>query len=260
MECALQEPPAFVRCGLRSEAMACPTNEVHVWRASLVSRPDRHLLWQVLSEEERSRAGRFVFDRDREHFVVARGLLRRLLGRYLDRDPASIEFRYSAFGKPELSGALAAEGFRFNLSHSGGLALYALAREREIGVDIEQFRDNLDEMEIAERFFSRAEVAALRALPPSAENKGFFTCWTRKEAYIKAKGEGLSTPLDRFDVSLAPGQPARLLMTREAPEERERWSLREIDPGPGYTAAIAVEGHDWKLRLWRESPAVTDEE
>jgi 4'-phosphopantetheinyl transferase len=131
------------------------------------------------------------------------------------------------------------------------LALYALTRGRALGVDVEYVRDDLAGQEIAERFFSRQEVRALSALPADARTRAFFNCWTRKEAYIKARGEGLSLPLDQFDVSLTPGEPAALLGTRPDPQEAARWLLRELAPARGYVAALAVEGRGWRLRQWR---------
>jgi 4'-phosphopantetheinyl transferase len=203
-----------------------------------------------LSEDEGARAARFYFQKDREHFIVARGLLRSILGRYLDSEPSTLRFSYSNYGKPALVGAEEA-ALRFNLSHSGGLALLAVTRGREIGVDLERVRPDFVDDQIAERFFSPREVARLRALPPGVQLEAFFTCWTRKESYIKAHGEGLSLPLDGFDVTLTPGEPAALLSTRGDLREAALWSLRALHPWPGYVAALAVEGHDWQLKTWR---------
>jgi 4'-phosphopantetheinyl transferase len=195
------------------------------------------------------RAGRFHFARDRDHYTVARAVLRDILGRYLGLAPASLRFKYNPFGKPSLDDG--ARGVRFNLSHSGGIALYAVALGREVGVDVEQLKDEMDCGGVAERFFSPSEVAALRTLPPEAQKRAFFDCWTRKEAYVKARGDGLSLPLDSFDVSVAPGEPAALLRTRDDACEASRWTLRELSTEPGYAAALAVEGRDWRLRCWR---------
>ena len=167
----------------------------------------------TLAADEQARAERFHFERDREHFIVARGVLRAILGRYLNRAPERLSFCYGAHGKPALAGEAGADAIRFNVSHSHGVALYAVTRGREVGIDLERIRFDLAVLEIAERFFSRREVATLRTLPTEAQRQAFFRCWTRKEAYIKARGEGLSLPLDQFDVSLAPGEPAALLGT-----------------------------------------------
>ncbi|HEU0079761.1 MAG TPA: 4'-phosphopantetheinyl transferase superfamily protein [Longimicrobiaceae bacterium] len=225
---------------------------VHVWAAPLDPPADAiRRCAALLAPDERARADRFRFERDRRRFTVARGVLRTLLGRYLDADPRGIAFRYESHGKPVLDGASAAHGIRFNVSHSGEMALYALARGRELGVDVEEVRRMDDGLDIAVRFFSEAEVAAFRSLPEEIRDDAFFNCWTRKEAYIKAVGEGLSFPLHVFDVSLAPGEPARLLASRD-PRQAERGSLRGLpDPAPGYRAAIVVEGEGWELACLR---------
>jgi len=227
-------------------------DKVHVWRATLDPEKSRlHDLEQILAPDEHARAGRFYFQKDREHFIAARGLLRTILGRYLNQDPSELRFCYSPYGKPSLATSSGENALHFNVSHSHGLALYAVTSGREIGVDLEHLRTNFAGEDIAERFFSRREVEALRALPADMRQKGFFNCWTRKEAYIKARGEGLSLPLDQFDVSLAPGEPAALLSTISDPLEASRWSLQKLEPGPGYVAALAVEGRDWLLKCWQ---------
>ncbi len=231
--------------------LVLPRDEVHVWRADLDRKTSEiSKLQQTLSEDERARAARFHFSHDRSRFIVARGVLRAILGRYVNVPPGQIEFRYEYNGKPGLAAACEEDELRFNLSHSHGLALYAVASGREVGIDIEYIHATKADDGIAERFFSPAEVAALRALPAKKRTRAFFTCWTRKEAYIKARGTGLALPLDQFDVTVDPGQPAALLSTRGDPEEASRWSLRDLDPGPGCVAALAVEGGSWQLRCW----------
>lgn len=223
---------------------------VHVWCAPLNPPDDVVRRYrELLAPDEWARADRFRFDQHRRQFTVARGVLRTLLGRYLEVDPRRVEFRYGSHGKPELGGALAGSDLRFNVSHSGELALYAVSRGRELGVDIELVHPMDDGMEIAERFFSAAENVVFRSLAASAREEAFFNCWTRKEAYIKAVGEGLSFPLHAFDVSLAPGEPARLLGARD-PEQAARWTLRELDPAPGYKAALVAEGDGWEVECW----------
>jgi 4'-phosphopantetheinyl transferase len=240
------------------ERLSLGSGAVHVWRASLDL---SH--WQIarfrdsLDDDERSRADRFYFSRDRERFIVARGVLRALLSRYLNRAPASLSFSYSIHGKPSLVSESGADKIRFNLSHSHGTALYAVTCGREIGVDLEFIRCDLEAEQIAERFFSRREIVTLRALPLHLRKCAFFLCWTRKEAYIKARGEGLSMPLDQFDVSLIPGEPATLLSTQPDTDEALRWSLRNLTPASGYAAALAAAGRDWTLSCW-QWPAVRD--
>jgi 4'-phosphopantetheinyl transferase len=232
--------------------LALGGDEVHVWRASLDQpKSQSESFLHTLAADERARAGRFYFERDREHFIVARGVLRAILGRYLNRVPECLAFCYGAHGKPAFAEDTGADAIRFNVSHSHGVALYAVTRGREVGIDLERIRFDLAVMEIAERFLSRREVATLRTLPTEAQRQAFFRCWTRKEAYIKARGGGLSLALDQFDVSLAPGEPAAVLGTQRDPSEACRWSLQEITVAPDYVAALAVAGHGWRLACWQ---------
>lgn len=236
----------------RPERLILPDDEVHVWRAQLnqTSQQVERLL-SLLAPDEKSRAERFHFERDRKRFIVSHGILRAILGEYLNLNPAQLQFSYNAYGKPALMEEGGSSGIRFNLSHSQSLALYAIARHRELGVDIEYMRPEFAGAEIAEKFFSPTEVAALRSTPVEQQTEAFFNCWTRKEAYIKARGEGLSFPLDRFNVSLTTGEPEVTLNVPESPDEAARWSLQMLMPGDGYAAAIAVEGHDWNLKCWQ---------
>ncbi|HEY0100012.1 MAG TPA: 4'-phosphopantetheinyl transferase superfamily protein [Pyrinomonadaceae bacterium] len=225
--------------------------EVHVWRAEL--NPDGSVLGELaeaLSPDERLRASKFHFQRDRDHFVAARGRLREILSRYAGTAAGRLRFSYDKYGKPSLVGEAGGGALRFNVSHSNGVALYAVTVGHEVGVDVEFVREDFASLEIAERFFSRREVAALLALAPGQRASAFFDCWTRKEAYIKARGEGLSHPLHLFTVSLAPGQPAALLYTEDDEQEAARWSLVELFPGAGYRGALAVEGGAPSLRCW----------
>jgi 4'-phosphopantetheinyl transferase len=234
------------------ETSTIDPNEVHVWRAALDQTPSQiQDFHHRLAADEQARAARLCFERDREHFIAARGVLRNILGRYLNRAPESLSFCYGSHGKPALAGDLDEGAIRFNVSHSQGLALYAVTRGRELGIDLEHIRSELAAVEIAERFFSRREVAMLRSLPKEMQSQAFFRCWTRKEAYIKARGEGLSLPLDEFDVSLAPGEPAAVIGTQRDPFEAFRWSLQDLTPAPRYAAALAVAGHGWRLICWQ---------
>lgn len=221
-------------------------DEVHVWHANL----DEHeaaSLRLLLAADEISRADRFHFAKDRDHFIVARALLRKLLAAYLGVDAAALRFAYAEKGKP----SLAAEqpiAVNFNLAHSQGRALYAFSRGREVGCDLEFIREDLESEKIAGRFFSPAEVETLELVSPELRKQAFFECWTRKEAYLKARGDGLSLPLDEFDVSLAPGEPAALLRNHKEPEEVARWTMRSLVAPSGYVAALVVAGHDWELQ------------
>jgi 4'-phosphopantetheinyl transferase len=234
------------------EAPVLGKDEVHVWRANLDFEPSRiQSLRQLLPPDEQARADRFFFAKDREHFIAAHGLLRVILAFHLQMEPERLHFCYSPYGKPALTSILGRNGLNFNMAHSHGLALYGFARGRKIGIDLEYIYNDIVCEDIAERFFSPVEKAVLRTLPPEVKHEAFFNCWTRKEAYVKARGEGLSFPLDQFDVTLAPGEPAKLLNVEEEPGETFRWSLRELELGPKYAAALAVEGHGWQLKLWQ---------
>jgi 4'-phosphopantetheinyl transferase len=232
--------------------LALGADEVHVWRASLNHTQQRlQHLRGTLAPEESERAARFHFARDRQHYIAARGLLREILSRYLKLSPDSLRFKYTSYGKPYLTDECGGGWLRFNVSHAGGLALYAVSRERELGVDIERIRTDIEHQQIASQFFSEQEVASLLALPADAQLEAFFLCWTRKEAYIKGIGEGLSLPLHSFDVSLTPGEPAALLAVRGDAQEAARWTLKALEPGQGYRAALVAEGRDWRLKCWR---------
>jgi len=231
--------------------LALPEGEVHVWRAALnMAAIDLEGVQATLSSDERARASRFRFAKDHRHFVAARGTLRTILARYIDRAPSQIEFCYSQSGKPELAPGCDAKALRFNLSHSQGLALYAITRDHEIGVDLEGVRADFAWEEIASRYFAPGEVEALQLVPASSRAEAFFNCWTRKEALVKARGEGLSLPLDQFEVSLAPGEPARLLRTTGDPQEAEHWSICGLQPAAGYVAAVALRSSRCELKLW----------
>jgi 4'-phosphopantetheinyl transferase len=226
-------------------------NQVHVWRTSL-DRPDQQMqyLESLLSPDERTRAERFRFQRDRKRFCVARGVLRVILGRYLRITPGHVQFRYEPSGKPCLAESQSSEGIHFSLAHSGGWTLYAFVLGRRVGIDLEYVRPLPDIELIATSFFSALEQDTLRRLPIDQQCEAFYNAWTRKEAYLKALGCGLSYPLDQFDVSLVPGELACLRGVRGYPEEPSRWSLAAFTPHPRYVAALAVEGQDWRLSCW----------
>jgi 4'-phosphopantetheinyl transferase len=229
-----------------SEHFEFEDQEIHVWRAYLdCEEIGLHRFEETLAPDEKARANRFVFRQDRNRYVAARGALRELLGRYLYRSPAEVEFDYTSKGKPSLRAVLNERSIQFNVSHSRGLALLAFALGRNLGIDVEFIRPEFPADEIAERFFSPKEVMELRALPPSLRAEGFYLCWTRKEAYIKAIGEGLHIPLESFNVSLTPGRPERLEST-----DSNRWTMRSLYPDPLYAGALVAEGQDLRLRQW----------
>ena len=223
--------------------------EVHVWNAHLDPPNARaEQLTPVLSEDERGRAGRFHFAKDRAHFIHTRCVLRALLGHYLNVPPANVAFRYGRTGKPELSPEFRDTSLQFNLSHSHGQLLFAIARHCAIGVDIEMIRPDTDIESIAERFFSFAETEQLRAVNGLGKRTAFFNGWTRKEAYLKARGEGIGEGLNQFAVSLTPGKPARLLFDRRDPDAVSRWSIHDLATSSGFAAALVVEATDLTLK------------
>jgi len=223
-------------------------HQVDIWRVCLDLSTDLLLALSAnLSTDELRRAERFHFQADKTHFIAAHGCLRYILTRYLPLEPHQLRFSANAYGKPCLSPE---RGLDFNLSHSKDIALIAITLNRRVGVDIEHIRADIATEEIARRFFSEGEVSELLALPVEQRETAFFNCWTRKEAYIKAQGLGLSLPLESFDVSLAPNEPASLHATRPDLQEAARWTLKHLTVDPGYVAAIAVEGKDPQFRLW----------
>lgn len=210
-----------------------------VWHWPLnVSAPQVADLQKVLSPDELERAERYRFEQHRNEFILTRAVLRRVLASYTAQSPESLSFDYSAQGKPALKNG--PPDLRFNVSHAEGLAVLALVRDREIGVDAEKIRPQPDAQKLAKRFFSVGEQRFLGKLSGDQLQRAFFRCWTRKEAYIKAKGEGLSIPLHAFDVSLEEDQPAALVGTRPDPTEAGRWTLYDLSVGQGYAAALAV--------------------
>ena len=218
-------------------------NEVHIWRVHLPLAPKHYAdLWQVLNEEERERARCFHFERDRECSVTARGILRLLLAWYgagengVELKPASLSFSYNTYGKPELPGLRLA----FNVSHSGAMILLAFSALQPLGIDVEHMRAQSDLESLARHFFASEECTTLLALPAEQRIQAFYNCWTRKEAYIKARGLGLSLPLDSFTVSLTPGEPAALLACTDDTRMPADWSLFALEPGPEYAGALAV--------------------
>jgi 4'-phosphopantetheinyl transferase len=231
------------------EGLPWPHAEAHVWRATIAwPEAAAHRFQQSLAADERDKMERFRFEKDRRRYLVGRGLLRSLLGRYLDVVPQALRFETTAAGKPHLASGQGE--LQFNLAHSGDYVLIAITDGRSVGIDVEEVRDNFDAGEIAAHFFSPSEQRELEVLTGRAKIEAFFECWTRKEAYVKARGEGLSLPLDQFDVSLRLGEPARLIATRPDPAEARRWQLSGLDVADGYKAALVVEGQGWTLRFW----------
>lgn len=238
------EPPAQVALG---------PGEVHVWRVAL-GQPSATIAASasLLSDDERARAARFYFDRDRTTYAIARGAMRTLAGRYLGRPPTALGFGYRAKGKPYLL-APDGESLRCNVSHSGDVAVIGFALGKEIGVDVERVYARSELASLARTAFSPDEYARFCAIPHHQREAAFFRCWSRKEAFIKATGEGVSQLMD-FDVSLEPGEPARLLRVAGEPHREPRWSLDDLPEIPGYAAALVVAGHDIDVACWDFQP------
>ncbi|MFY9555865.1 MAG: 4'-phosphopantetheinyl transferase superfamily protein [Blastocatellia bacterium] len=237
------------------EAPALSRKQVHLWRLPLnLGGPDLHRLQQTLASDERARAERFYFERDRRRFIAARGQLRMILGRYVGVSPRALVISYGARGKPFLGRMFGTGAIKFNLSHSAELALVAVSQDRDIGVDLEEVRALDDAERIAERFFAPRENAALLEVPEAVRTEAFFCCWTLKEAYVKATGDGLARPTESFEVSFAPSKHTRLLSVEGDSREASRWSLVGLAPERGYIGALAVEGHGWTVSLFQNHP------
>jgi 4'-phosphopantetheinyl transferase len=228
------------------KALDLSENEVHVWRASLECSPElARRLEASLCDDETNRAARFHFVRDRGSFVVARGILRELAGAYLKKAPPELRFQYGPQGKPSIFPTNSNCPIRFNLSHAQGMALYTFAFGREVGIDLEAIRSDFASEAIAARHFSAGEMAELAALPEEFRAQGFFNCWTRKEAYVKARGGGLQIPLDSFQVTLSPEAPAQFVGGVEP-----RWNLIAFSPRLDYAAALVFDGPPCKVQFF----------
>lgn len=227
------------------------SGQVDVWRAWL-DLPDvsPKRLETYLSEDELKRAARFHFKSDRNRFIAAHACLRDALSHYLDQAPGQLSFFQGPYGKPGIVGISGGQKLAFNLSHSHSLGLVAVTLGARVGVDVERIRPGVPVQAIARRFFSPREIDELLALPSEIQETAFFNCWTRKEAYIKARGRGLSLPLDSFDVSLAPGERVALRENRHDSRETTCWTMQHLEAGPGYAAALAIEGQALDVRLW----------
>jgi 4'-phosphopantetheinyl transferase len=232
---------------LAAAAPALGTGEVHAWCVDLdAAGADGSVEMGGLSADERARAARFHFERDRARYLRGHAAVRHLLAAYAGQEPHALVFARGAHGKPALAGT----ALEFNLSHSEGCAVLAVTRGRRVGVDVERIRADRATLEVARRFFAPAEADAVAAAPPAERALTFFRCWTRKEAYVKARGEGLSLPLDRFEVPLDPDATRALSVARDDHAETARWSLRELAPAADHLGALVVEGQGWTMRTW----------
>ena len=229
-------------------------DEIHVWHASLLPAEDVGNLSGLLSPDERTRAARFKFDDDRRRFTVSRARLRQLLAQYLGTTPEQVKFVYGTNGKPALAPEFKEHDIQFNLSHSRKIVALAFTKARPVGIDVEFIRRDVDVEKLANRFFSAHEQRELAKLSGTEVHDGFFNCWTRKEAYIKALGLGVPRGLRDFDVTLAPREPAQLLATRPAPKAASQWSMASLSLHADYAAAVVVQKPCVKVttRAWRQ--------
>jgi 4'-phosphopantetheinyl transferase len=223
--------------------MQIKNDEVHVWCARLDDfAPEQEPLFQVLSADEKTRAERFHFARDRKRYIIRRGILRTMLSSYLGIKAGQVRIHSGKHGKPVLAGW---EKIHFNLSCSAGVALYAFTRGSGVGVDIERLREVPEMKQIVDRFFSVKEKEYFSSLSESERKEAFFRLWTRKEAYVKGVGHGLQEPLVRFDALPAPGETSGRVIAESAAEEQTAgWNIHDLAPSAGFTAACAVQGED----------------
>lgn len=231
------------------------SNEVHVWRVLLdVSAVQFESLLKFLSVEELERAERFHFEKDQRRFIMARGILRKILGHYLKKNPDEICFEYTSYGKPALTPGVNNDKLCFNLSHSGAFALYAITQRKKIGIDIERIRDDIQIEQVARKFFSQNEISSLEKVDINKRSGLFFQYWTRKEAFIKARGEGISFPMEQCDVSLISGRVLSPVTVQDNNSEISNLHVQDLFPGNGYAAAIALEGGDWDISCLQYLP------
>jgi 4'-phosphopantetheinyl transferase len=211
---------------------------VHLWRADLrVAAPTLSALQGVLSKEELQRANRFYFERDRNHFIAGRGILRQLLARYLRQEPAALDFTYTDYGKPELADA---DNLSFNLSHQSHMALYGFSHNSVIGVDVEQLQPDLDWPGLAGQVFAPDEYQIIKQLPEQQQIPAFFRCWTCKEAFIKTDGRGISLPLREFEVEVDPEKPAKIKAVQWDPDLQKKWDIRAFPVGDRFPGAVVL--------------------
>ena len=227
-------------------------DEVHLWITPLTAPAEKLSYFKsILSADEKERARRFRKISDGKRYLVARGSLRFLLASYGAGAPDRLQFTYGVFGKPSLSNQTSKTILNFSVSHSEDQGLFGFARARRIGVDLEYVRLDVDALALAKRYFSPDEFRRLRRLPATERYQAFYCAWTRKEAYLKACGEGLSFGLDRVEVSFSPAEPAMIRAVAGAPNVSAAWTLKHLSPAPHYLGAAAVEGRNVIFKLFR---------
>ena len=235
--------------------MYLANNQVQVWQAWLdCSTQELTGYYDLLLTDEKARANRFHFEKDRGHYIVCRGLLRLILGTYLEIKPKQVEFCYGKHGKPALRTGLVEDNLEFNLSHSKGLGVFAFCRGNPIGIDVEYIHPMPDEDSFAEQFFSDLEIAWIAAHVGAEKHAGFFKIWTCKEAFFKVSGDGLTLPINRVDIDLGRSQSVRLAAIDGNQAQAARWKIVSFEPTAVYQAALAVEGQDWQVAIEWLSP------
>ncbi|MGI9549671.1 MAG: 4'-phosphopantetheinyl transferase family protein [Aurantibacter sp.] len=231
-----------------------PSNTIHVWTKNFGAvQHETERLIHLLNDHEKIRANKFKFPKDRQRFIVSRAVLKVLLGRYLDENPQEIEFEYGAYGKPEVK---VPSSVNFNISHAGNMVVLGFVKNYTIGVDVEIVKNDFDVVELAENFFSQDEIRALSNTNENERFRAFYRCWTRKESFIKAVGQGLSYPLDSFAVSLDDDHSAEFLKINGIPDPQKNWRLHSFIPADGYIAALSINGNpktiqffDWQREI-----------
>ena len=224
-----------------NQQLSLPSDHLHIWSVCKNAHEDRlATYWDLLDATEKSRALKYRFQKDRSCFIIARGVLRLLIGNYLESAPDQIEFQFGYNGKPFV---LNNRALQFNISHSGDTILLGFIQEHTIGIDVEYTKRKVDVKKIAKLFFSEEEVISLFALDQTYHTQAFYNCWTRKEAFIKAMGSGLAFPLDQFVVSLDSTKEATLIDTKWDKKEKEKWMLHAIEPSKDYIGAVSVKGN-----------------
>lgn len=235
--------------GYTDQLLHLHLNEVHLWYLNVEDHKNRLAVYEeLLDNEEKEKAYRYKFDKDRNCSIIARGVLRTLLGSYSNELPERITFSFGPFGKPEVYNN---SGIQFNISHSRDAIVLGFIKNDAIGVDVEFMDEKIDALQIAKHFFSNEERVALSAVSEDERVEAFYNCWTRKEAFIKALGDGLSFPLDQFVVSLTPALKAELLKTKWDQMEKEKWALHSFNPEKKYVSAFTVNGKVSDIKLWK---------
>ena len=235
-----------------STAPELASDEVHVWAVSLCITPGAlEALAATLSPDEKERAGKFKFEKYRNRFIAGRGVLREILGKYLQAKPATLRISCSTNGKPALAAEFASAGIHFNLAHSEDLALVAVTRVGAIGVDVECIRPVKEMDELVARFFSARETVLFQRLRPDEKAAAFFNLWTRKEALLKATGEGITRSLSLVEVSFLPGKPARLLAIAGDASKAAEWAVCELSPATGFVGALAIKAENLTVQCGR---------